>query len=98
LVTALKARRSAARIVAAAPASERDLSRITRFRVHCDKLADAYEDPGVMAEFVDNTGDSSIAALAERVAFVDHVVSTASARSRGPSGELARLDVRPAVL
>src|ERR1700757_2374680 len=47
------------------------------------KLAAAYDDPGISAEFVDVTADSSIAALADRVGPLDHVVSTASARARG---------------
>src|SRR5882757_10175866 len=47
------------------------------------KLADAYADlgdSGISAEVVDITDDASIAALADRVGSVDHVVSTASAR------------------
>src|SRR6185369_12973950 len=41
------------------------------------KLADAYEGLGVAAETLDITDDTSIAALADRVGAVDHVVSTA---------------------
>jgi NADP-dependent 3-hydroxy acid dehydrogenase YdfG len=52
-------------------------------------LAGAYRDPGITAEVVDITDDTSIAALADRVGAVDHVVSTASARVRG---KLAGLD------
>ena len=55
-----------------------------------DKLAAAYDDPGVTAETVDVTDDTSIAALAERVGPVDHVVSTASARARGKLADLDR--------
>lgn len=50
------------------------------------KLAAAYQDsddPGISAEVVDITDDGSIAALADRLGPVDHVVSTASARARG---------------
>jgi len=54
------------------------------------KLAGAYEDGDVTAEAVDVTDDGSIAALAERVGEVDHVISTASARARGRLGELDR--------
>jgi NAD(P)-dependent dehydrogenase (short-subunit alcohol dehydrogenase family) len=60
-----------------------------------EELAQAYEeDPGVSAESVDLTDDDSIAALAERVGAVDHVVSTASARARGLIGDLDRDAVR----
>jgi NAD(P)-dependent dehydrogenase (short-subunit alcohol dehydrogenase family) len=51
-------------------------------------LAAAYDDPGVTAEGVDLTVESSIAALADRLGRVDHVVSTASARARGAVGDL----------
>lgn len=54
------------------------------------KLAAAYDDPGIRAERVDITDDESIAALAERVGPVDHVVSTASARARGKLADLDR--------
>ncbi len=54
------------------------------------KLADAYRGNDIAAEDVDITDDESIAALAERVGAVDHVVSTASARARGKLGELQR--------
>jgi NAD(P)-dependent dehydrogenase (short-subunit alcohol dehydrogenase family) len=52
-------------------------------------LAAAYDDPGIMADQVDLTDESSIVALAERLAPAHHVVSTASARARGPVGDLA---------
>ncbi|WP_290061947.1 SDR family oxidoreductase [Amycolatopsis solani] len=51
-------------------------------------LAAAYDDPDVEAETVDLTDEPSVAALAGRLGRVDHVVSTASARARGPVGEL----------
>jgi NAD(P)-dependent dehydrogenase (short-subunit alcohol dehydrogenase family) len=54
------------------------------------RLAVAYHDTGIIAEGVDVTDDSSIAALAERVGPVDHVVSAVSARARGRLGELER--------
>ena len=59
-----------------------------------DRLAASYDDPGVTAESLDITDDSSIAALAERVGGVDHVVSTASARARGTLPELQRTDLQ----
>jgi NAD(P)-dependent dehydrogenase (short-subunit alcohol dehydrogenase family) len=59
-----------------------------------DKLASAYDDPGITADVVDITDDTSIAALAERVGPVDHVVSTASARARGKLAELERANLQ----
>jgi NAD(P)-dependent dehydrogenase (short-subunit alcohol dehydrogenase family) len=53
-----------------------------------DALADAYDDPGIVAESVDVTDEASVAALAERLGGVDHVISTASARARGAVGDL----------
>lgn len=53
-------------------------------------LGKAYDDPGITAEKVDLTDEVSIAALAERLDHVDHVVSTASARARGEVGDLGR--------
>ena len=59
------------------------------------KLADAYAgDPGISPEVVDITDDASIAALAERVGPLDHVVSTASARARGNLADLQRENLR----
>jgi NAD(P)-dependent dehydrogenase (short-subunit alcohol dehydrogenase family) len=58
------------------------------------KLAGAYSDSGVIAEVVDITDDDSIAALADRVGAVDHVVSTASARARGKLADLERHNLR----
>jgi len=54
------------------------------------KLAAAYDGCDIGAEVVDVTDDESIAALADRVGAVDHVVSTASARARGKLSELER--------
>ncbi|SEO44523.1 SDR family oxidoreductase [Amycolatopsis saalfeldensis] len=54
-----------------------------------EKLAAAYDDPGVSAETVDLTDEASVAALGERLGRIDHVVSTASARARGAIGDLA---------
>ena len=54
------------------------------------KLANSYDDPGISAETIDITDDDSIAALADRVGRVDHVVSTASARARGKLADLQR--------
>jgi NAD(P)-dependent dehydrogenase (short-subunit alcohol dehydrogenase family) len=59
-----------------------------------DKLAGAYDDPGITAEVVDVTDDESIGALAERVGPVDHLVSTASARARGKLAELERRNLQ----
>jgi NAD(P)-dependent dehydrogenase (short-subunit alcohol dehydrogenase family) len=53
-----------------------------------EKLADAYRGQRVEIETVDVTDESSIAALAERLGRIDHVVTTASARARGKVGEL----------
>ena len=58
------------------------------------KLADAYGDGDVTAEAVDLTDDESIAALADRVGEVDHVVSTASARARGNLADLERKNLQ----
>jgi NAD(P)-dependent dehydrogenase (short-subunit alcohol dehydrogenase family) len=54
------------------------------------KLANSYDDPGIIAETIDITDDESIAALADQVGRVDHVVSTASARARGKLADLQR--------
>jgi NAD(P)-dependent dehydrogenase (short-subunit alcohol dehydrogenase family) len=54
------------------------------------KLANSYDDDGISAETVDITDDESIAALADRLGRVDHVVSTASARARGKLADLQR--------
>jgi NAD(P)-dependent dehydrogenase (short-subunit alcohol dehydrogenase family) len=58
------------------------------------KLADAYDDPGINAEQVDITDDTSIAAFADRMGAVDHVVSTASARARGKLADLDRKNLQ----
>ena len=54
------------------------------------KLTDAYDGLDIAIERVDITDDSSIAALADRVGPVGHVVSTASARARGKLADLER--------
>jgi NAD(P)-dependent dehydrogenase (short-subunit alcohol dehydrogenase family) len=54
------------------------------------KLASAYNGSDIAAEVVDLTDDESIAALADRVGSIDHVVSTASARARGKLADLQR--------
>ena len=59
-----------------------------------DTLASAYNEPGITAEMVDVTDDSSIAALVDWVGPVDHVVSTASARARGKLADLQRKDLQ----
>ncbi len=59
-----------------------------------EKLAGAYDDPGISSETVDVTDDASIEALAGRLNGVDHVVCTASARARGTLAELDREKVR----
>ncbi|MEV4349313.1 SDR family oxidoreductase [Actinoplanes sp. NPDC049596] len=46
-------------------------------------LTAAYDDPHIIAERIDLTDEDSVAALAERLGHVDHIVSTASARARG---------------
>jgi NAD(P)-dependent dehydrogenase (short-subunit alcohol dehydrogenase family) len=51
-------------------------------------LAEAYADSAITAESVDLTDEASIAALADRLGSVDHIVSTASARARGPLADL----------
>ncbi|GAA0420063.1 short-chain dehydrogenase [Acrocarpospora corrugata] len=58
------------------------------------ELRAAYEDPGVAAETVDVTDETTIATLAERLGQVDHVVSTASARARGKLADLDREALR----
>jgi NAD(P)-dependent dehydrogenase (short-subunit alcohol dehydrogenase family) len=54
------------------------------------QLATGYDGGGITAERPDITDDGSIAALADWVGAVDHVVSTASARARGRLRELDR--------
>ena len=53
-------------------------------------LAAEYDDEGITTETVDVTDDESIAAFADRVGTVDHVVSTVSARARGNLADLDR--------
>jgi NAD(P)-dependent dehydrogenase (short-subunit alcohol dehydrogenase family) len=53
-----------------------------------DTLASSYDGTGVSVEQVDLDDEASIGELAHRLGTVDHVVSTASARARGPVGDL----------
>jgi NAD(P)-dependent dehydrogenase (short-subunit alcohol dehydrogenase family) len=55
---------------------------------HPDDLSGAYRGMDIGIERADVTDEASIAALAARIATVDHVVSTASARARGGFAEL----------
>jgi NAD(P)-dependent dehydrogenase (short-subunit alcohol dehydrogenase family) len=55
---------------------------------HPEDLAGSYGGMDIGIEEVDVTDESSIAALAGRIAKLDHVVSTASARARGGYGDL----------
>ena len=55
---------------------------------HPEDLAGSYRGMDIGIEQVDVTDESSIAALAGRIAKLDHVVSTASARARGGYGDL----------
>jgi NAD(P)-dependent dehydrogenase (short-subunit alcohol dehydrogenase family) len=55
---------------------------------HPDGLAAAYGGMDVGIEQVDVTDEASIAALADRIAALDHVVATASARARGGYADL----------
>jgi NAD(P)-dependent dehydrogenase (short-subunit alcohol dehydrogenase family) len=60
-----------------------------------DDLAAAYAgEPGISAESVDLTDETSIAALGERLGSIGHVVSTASARARGRLADLDREAIR----
>ena len=61
----------------------------------CGTLAAAYAgEPDISTQSVDLTDEASIAALADRLGSIDHVVSTASARARGRLAELNRDAVR----
>ena len=55
---------------------------------HPEDLAGSYRGTDLGIEEVDVADESSIAALAGRIAKLDHVVSTASARARGGYGDL----------
>jgi NAD(P)-dependent dehydrogenase (short-subunit alcohol dehydrogenase family) len=60
-----------------------------------ENLTVAYAgESAVSTEVVDLTDEASIAALAERLGPIDHVVSTASARARGRIADLDRDAVR----
>ncbi|RYJ32011.1 short-chain dehydrogenase/reductase [Streptomyces sp. L-9-10] len=54
-----------------------------------EALESAYKGTSVSVKGVDLTDEASIAALADDVGSVHHVVSTASARARGALGELS---------
>jgi len=56
--------------------------------------ADYADEPAVSTEIVDLLDEASIAALAQRLGTVDHVISTASARARGRIADLNRDAVR----
>jgi NAD(P)-dependent dehydrogenase (short-subunit alcohol dehydrogenase family) len=56
--------------------------------------ADYADEPAVSTEIVDLLDEASIAALAQRLGTVDHVISTASARARGRVADLNRDAVR----
>jgi NAD(P)-dependent dehydrogenase (short-subunit alcohol dehydrogenase family) len=78
---ALAAREAGARVIAAGRDQE--------------LLGKAYDgEPDIGTEIVDLTDEASIAALANRLEGVDHVVSTASARARGRLADLDRDAVR----
>jgi NAD(P)-dependent dehydrogenase (short-subunit alcohol dehydrogenase family) len=81
----------AAAVVAAARAAGANVIAAGRDE---EKLTSAYDDPGIAVETVDVTDDASIAALAERLNGIDHVVCTASARARGRLADLDRDRVR----
>jgi NAD(P)-dependent dehydrogenase (short-subunit alcohol dehydrogenase family) len=60
-----------------------------------ESLAAAYAgEPAISTETVDLTDEDSIAALADRLGSIDHVVSTASARARGRLADLDRDAIR----
>lgn len=73
---------------AIALAVSEDGGRVIAAGRHPDDLAGAYRGTDIGIEHVDVTDESSIAALADRIAPVDHVVSTASARARGGYADL----------
>src|ERR1700743_1847641 len=77
---------------AIALAVSEDGARVIADGRHPDDLAAAYSGMDIGIEQVDVTDESSVAALAGRIAKLDHVVSTASARARGGYRDLtARL-------
>ena len=77
----LAARDAGARVIAAGRSQE--------------ALKQAYTcQAGITTEMVDLTDEDTIAELAERLATIDHVVSTASSRARGRVADLNRDAVR----
>ena len=73
---------------AIALAISEDGGRVIAAGRHPGDLADAYRGSDIGVERIDVTDESSVAALAGRMTTVDHVVSTASARARGPYADL----------
>ena len=73
---------------AIALAVSEDGGRVIAAGLQPDDLADSYRGMDIGIEQVDVTDESSIAALAGRIATLDHVVSTASARARGGYADL----------
>jgi NAD(P)-dependent dehydrogenase (short-subunit alcohol dehydrogenase family) len=73
---------------AIAQAVSEDGGRVIAAGLNPDDLAESYRGMDFGIEYIDVTDESSIAALASRIANVDHVVSTASARARGGYGDL----------
>jgi len=73
---------------AIALAVREDGGRVIAAGRHQDDLAGAYRGMDIGVEQVDVTDESSVAALAARIATVDHVVSTASSRARGGYADL----------
>lgn len=61
---------------------------------HPEQLRGAYPDERFAVEAVDLTDEDSIAALADRLGTVDHLVSTGSARARGLLRDLDRDAIR----
>ena len=73
---------------AIALAVSEDGGRVVAAGRHPDDLTGEYRGTNIGIEHVDVTDESSIAALADRIAPVDHVVSTASGRARGGYADL----------
>jgi NAD(P)-dependent dehydrogenase (short-subunit alcohol dehydrogenase family) len=62
--------------------------RVIAAGLHPDDLAGSYRGMNIGTELLDVSDESSVAALAGRVAQLDHVVCTASARARGGYADL----------
>ncbi len=78
---------------AIAQAVSEDGGRVIAAGLNPDDLAESYRGMDFGIEYIDVTDESSIAALAGRIANVDHVVSTASARARGGYGDPDRYEL-----